>query len=142
MGLSHERLIWRIEALVDALTYAAVLTAVALVGSLVLGLATGGGIVGAKILLFVVGWVLLGYSTFLLWPTKPPSDEEESDELGPSLPAEEASRFQGIARTLPPARWIQLPPPEHRVPLSGQLFVASISILVTSFVMETVFNVT
>lgn len=55
----------------DALAYAAVLTGSAFVAGSALSFALGGGLVGAKYLLFFVGFGMLGYATFLLWPTPP-----------------------------------------------------------------------
>lgn len=134
----------RLRALVDLFTYALVLTSVSLAISLFVSVATGGGAVRAKIFLFVIGWAVVGYATVLLWPSRPPidgDDEEEALANGSSLPAEEASRFQGIVRKTPPVRWIQLPPPQDRIPLRSQLFFGGLCILATSYLMETVFNV-
>lgn len=144
MELTRGWLETRLRALVDLFTYALVLTSVSLAISLFLGVATGGGAVRAKVFLFVIGWVMVGYATVLLWPSRPPidgDDEEGAREKGSSLPARDASRFQGIVRKTPPARWIQLPPPQHRIPLRSQLFFGGLCILATSYVMETVFNV-
>lgn len=144
MELTRGWLETRLRAIVDLVTYALVLTSLSLAISLLLSVATGGDAVRAKIFLFIIGWAMVGYATVLLWPSRPPIDgdeEEESGEKGPSLPAEEASRFQGIVRKMPPVRWIQLPPPHDRIPLRSQLFFGGVCILATSYLMETVFNV-
>lgn len=141
MNLDRERLVWHLRAIVDVVTYVVVLTGVTLVISLVLSVATGGAAVRAKAFLFVIGWVLMAYSTVLLWPSGPPTPGEKSDNERQALPVEETSRFQGIVRSLPPVRWIELPPPQHRVSLATQLFIGSVCILLTSYLMETVFNV-
>lgn len=141
MDLDRERLGWHLRAMVDLFTYVVVLTGVALVISLVLSVATGGAAVRAKAFLFVIGWVLMAYATVLLWPSQPPTPGEKPADESQALPAEEASRFQGIVRSLPPVRWIELPPPHHRISLATQLFIGSVCILLTSYLMETVFNV-
>lgn len=55
----------------DALTYAVVVAVLATVVSMVLGITTGGSLVRGNLLLFVSGWGILAYATWLLWPTSP-----------------------------------------------------------------------
>lgn len=143
MAFSRGWLDTRLRAFLDLLTYALVLTSLSLLISVFLGVATGGGIVRAKTFMFVIGWVMVGYATVLLWPSPPPIDDEDEEPTaqGQSLPAEEASRFQGIVRQVPPVRWITLPPPQERIPLRSQLFVGGLCILAASYLMETVWNV-
>ncbi|SER67423.1 DUF7555 family protein [Natrinema salaciae] len=127
----------------DAITYAIAVAVLTGVGALVLGVATGGGIVRAKYLLFVAGWVLLAYATVRLWPTSP-------DDVGTpptrgvteSIPAtNDSTRFQAFVRTLPPLRWVRPPPSEKRVTPPGKLLLGSLLVLLLSFLMETVFGV-
>lgn len=129
---------------IDALAYAIVVTAVATAAALLVGVATGGGAVRAKILLFVAGWVLLSYATFRLWPTSIEDVESSADgQLGESIPsAQDETRFQSFVRTLPPARWIQPPTPKDRVSPPGKLLFGSVLMLLLSFLMETVLGVT
>ncbi|OLZ41671.1 hypothetical protein A6E15_12050 [Natrinema saccharevitans] len=127
----------------DAITYAITVAALTGIGALIIGIATGGGIVRAKSLLFVAGWLLLAYATVRLWPTSP-------DDVGPpsnrgvtgSIPAaHDSTRFQSFVRTLPPLRWIQLPPSEKRLTPPGKLLLGSLLVLLLSFLMETAFGV-
>lgn len=136
----RKRLTVYVVALIDALTYGIVLTLVAVLGAFVLSVATGGGAARANILLFVTGWVLMGYATFLLWPTRR-EDDTETDSYGPALASEHQTPFQAFTRLFPPIRWIELPPPEDRVPVRVQLFLSSILVFITSFLIEVVWNV-
>jgi len=129
---------------VDALAYALVVTAVATAAALIVGIATGGGAVRAKLLLFVCGWVLLSYATFRLWPTSVEDVESPADDqFGESIPrAGDETRFQSLVRRLPPARWIRPPTPEDRVSPPGKLLFGSVLMLLLSFLMETALGVT
>lgn len=119
---------------IDALGYGVVLTVVATTVAVVTGIATGGGFVRGKILLFVTGWVLLAYATAKLWP----SSGQDGQSGGRSLPGgAQATQFQTIVSTLPPLRWIEPPPPEDRMTLEGKLFLSGCLVLVVSFLMET-----
>ncbi|WP_425494380.1 DUF7555 family protein [Natronoglomus mannanivorans] len=122
---------------VDAITYALVVTAGATIVALVLGIATGGGFVRAKVILFLGGGLLMAYATIRLWPSSP--SDLESD----SIPAaHDETRFQSFVQSIPPVRWLQPPPPEHRLTVPGKLFLGSIFVLLASYLMEAVFGVT
>ncbi len=144
---SPDSLSARLESLgriwIDALAYAIVVTAVAAAAALIVGVATGGGVVRAKTLLFVAGWALLSYATFRLWPTSIEDVESPADgQLGESIPSvHDETRFQSFVRRLPPARWIQPPNPEDRVSPPGKLLFGSVLMLLLSFLMETVLGV-
>lgn len=123
---------------IDALGYAVAVAAAALLAALVAGIATGGGVVRAKGLLFVSGLALMGYATFRLWPTSP----EDLEDAGRSIPAPtERPRFQAFVRALPPLRWLPVPPPARRMDSASKLFVASVLMLVASYLMETAFGI-
>lgn len=128
---------------VDAVVYALAVTVVAAIGSLIVGVATGGGAARGKLLLFVVGWILLGYATVRLWPTSPEDVTAPTDRYrGKSVPKEhDTTRFQAFVRLLPPVRWIRPPPLESRVTVPGKLLLGSLMVLLLSFLMETVFGV-
>jgi hypothetical protein len=131
----------------DTASYAAVVVAVTTCLAFVVGIATGGGFPRMKALLFVAGFGLMAYSTARLWPRSP----EELDRggiqgvsvpNGGSVPApERETRFESMARKLPPVRWLGSPPPEHRLSPAGKLFWSSVGVLLVSFLMETVFGV-
>lgn len=127
----------------DAFTYALALAAIATVGSLFVGVATGGGAVRGNAVLFVVGWLLLAYTTIRLWPTSPEevgatSRGHEANSLSDRTPS---TRFQRLVAALPPARWVRSPAPERRLTTPGKQLLGSLLILLTSFLLETVFGV-
>lgn len=127
----------------DALAYAVVLTAITVIVSLIVGIATGGGLVRGKAILFVGGWIVMGYATVRLWPSSPEDAEPRmTGEVGRSLPeTPDATRFQAFVQAIPPTRWIRTPRPEHRVQVPGKLLLASMLMLLTSFLMEVAFGV-
>ena len=131
----------------DVGSYAAVVAAVTAWLAFVVGIATGGGFVRMKALLFVAGFGIMAYATARLWPTSP----EELDRggirgvsvpSGRSVPSPRGrTRFESISRKLPPVRWVELPPPKHRLTPAGKLFWSSLGVLLVSFLMETVLGV-
>lgn len=140
----------RVVALVaiDAIAYALVVTALATVGALLAGIATGGGLVRGNALLFVAGLALMAYATFRLWPSSPEDFRNEGEpgvppgRAGPSLPATATeTRFQAVVRALPPVRWLRPPPPERQLSPAAKLFLGSVAVLLTSFLLETAFGV-
>lgn len=140
---SSDRLRGLARVWADALSYALAVAAFATIGALIVGIATGGGAVRGKLLLFGIGWLLLAYTTVRLWPTSPEDVESPSrgyggDSLSPRTPS---TRFQRLARALPPARWTRPPVPERRLTLPGKQLLASLLILFASFLLETVFGV-
>lgn len=130
----------------DALTYALAVTAVVTVASVVLGVATGGGLVRAKVLLFLIGFGLMGYATFRLWPSSPADVEDRGGGRGglagiSTVETPDETRFQRFVRALPPLRWVPVPSPDARLAPATKLFLGSLFVLATSYLMETVFGV-
>ena len=131
----------------DTGAYVAVVAAVTTCVAFVVGIATGGGFLRMKALLFVAGFGLMAYSTARLWPTSPDDlDRERMQGVtvpnGGSVPApRRRTRFESVARELPPLRWLELPPPERLPSPAGKLFWSSFGVLLVSFLMETVFGV-
>jgi len=133
----------------DAGAYVAVVAAVTTCLAFLVGVATGGGFLRMKALLFVAGFGIMAYSTARLWPTSP--DELDRGGVqgqgvsvpnGGSVPApRQRTRFESVARELPPLRWLELPPPERLPSPAGKLFWSSLGVLLVSFLMETVFGV-
>lgn len=131
----------------DTGSYVAVVAAATTVLAFLLGVVTGGGFLRVKALLFLAGFGLMAYSTARLWPTSP--EDLESGRLqgvttdtGRSIPApHQQTRFESMARRLPPARWARLPPADRRLTPAGKLFWSSLAVLVVSYLMESAFGV-
>jgi hypothetical protein len=136
-----ERVRLRALAWLDALTFAVVTTVAAFLAAGVLSVASGGGTVRVKLLLFLFGWVLMAYAVVRLWPSNPRVDEAKSPQTGASLSKTHELRAQRLARRLPPVRWVTLPPPERRVRVPMQIFLTSVFVLGFSFLLETGFGV-
>lgn len=137
----------RLAALVcfDTVIYAIALALTATFLALVFGIATGGGFLRAKVLLFLAGFLGIAYSTVRLWPTSPEEVGTDAATVSPGgysiAPTPDETRFQEFVRSLPPARWIRPPPPTKRISPAGKLFWGSVGILVVSYLMETVFGI-
>lgn len=133
----------RVRVWIDALTYATVVATLATLGSLSIGIVTGGGLVRGKVVLFVVGWVLMAYATVQLWPSSPEEvDGTPEARTGESLPeAQDETRLQSFVQSIPPNRWLRTPRPERRLSIDGKLFLASLLVLAVSFAMEVVFGI-
>jgi hypothetical protein len=144
-------------AVAHAVTYALSVAVVTVVGAFVAGVASGGGAVHAKIFLFVVGWLMMGYAVVRIWPSNSSKVRTESlkgdggalknpdpspDTTPDSIPEDETeTRFQEAVYSLPPGRWLPRPTPSHRVGMEGKIFLGSVFVLATSLVMEVVFGV-
>lgn len=137
------RLATSARVVIDALAYAVVVTAITVIVALVVGIATGGGLVRGKALVFLGGWVMMGYATVRLWPSsREDAEPRPMAQVGGSLPeSPDATRFQAFVQAIPPNRWIHTPRPEHRVQLPGKLWLASVLMLLTSFLMEVAFGI-
>jgi hypothetical protein len=100
----------------------------AVVGEAVLG----GQWVIVEEIMFVAGVLLFGYATLSLWPTSI-EDEEESrmDDYTPD------GRVQRVANTLPLLPYDSSP----RLPEGVKLFLASIVVVLTAFLIERLFIV-
>lgn len=128
-------------AVLDAVTFSLAVTGVTLVAAVFLSVGSGGGAVGAKVFMFVIGWLMMAYAVVRLWPSSPDTEPEQSGPRGPSIPETHEIRFQRVTRALPPVRWVTLPPPEHRLRVPAQLFLSSVFVLGTSFFLEVGFGV-
>lgn len=130
----------------DAVGYVLAVVAIVTCLAFVLGIATGGGFIRMKALLFVAGFGLMAYATVRLWPSSPEDLERNMmsgvSPAGGSIPATpNETRFQAFVRRLPPVRWVRPPPPDRRLSPAGKLFWSSVAILLVSYLMETVFGV-
>lgn len=106
-------------------------------GAVALGLAMEGGLTIAKRILFVVGFLLFGVSSFLLRP-KPPKEEDDDGVIDVDEPDE--TRIEAFIQEVPPLRENPIPA-NQRVNRNVKLFLVSIAILAVSFLMETVLGV-
>lgn len=147
-GRFRERL--RIASLIvlDTATYVSVVVAIVTIVALTLGIATGGGFLRGKYILFLLGFVLMAYSVVRLWPSKPDmaAEAESAQFQAPETPTYSTgvvdhTRFQTFVRALPPLRWLALPPADWRLSPPAKLFVSSLGVLFVSYLMETWFGI-
>lgn len=125
---------FRLRQALDAFVYAVAFVAVLVALAAVVSVPLGAGWVGVKYVLFFVGFFLFGLSALQLRPTPPWKDEDETtDERA-------ETRFQAAVQRLPPLPRYGLAPDE-RLPPPAKLFVTSVLVLLTSFVMETGFGI-
>lgn len=137
-GAAWPRRYARIAA--DALAYALVVTVAAVVLAVVLGVTTGGGLVRANVVLFLIGWLLMAVAVFRLWPSTPEGGADvTTGGKGWPVGATPETRVEAIAATATPVRWMERPTPRLSPPV--KLFVASLAVLATSFLLEAVFAV-
>lgn len=132
-------------ALTHTVVYALVVATVAIVASLLVSAASGGGLVRVKGLLFLIGWGLMAYAVFQLWPSSPEelkAHENETLESGFGAEGEQLSRIERLLAEYPPTAWLPTPPPGTRVDERMKLFLASILVLFVSYLLETVFGAT
>jgi hypothetical protein len=121
--------------LLDVVVYAVTVTAVAVVVSAVPSFALGWGLVGVKFALFFVGFGMLGYATFKLRPTPPWKNEDDPRIRNDREEVGIAARATSL---IPPRFRLG---PEQRPSIGAKLFVASVTMLVTSYLLESVLGV-
>lgn len=126
----------------DTVGYAIAVTAVVFLVGAAIAAATGRQpLVGAKWFMFLVGFALLAYSAFQLRPTpKWKQDEEDGNGglLGTDTDDGQVGLQAAVARAVPDDYRL---PADERHSAAVKLFVASVFVLVTSFLMETVFGI-
>lgn len=126
----------------DVLAYVLVVAAFFTLLAVVVGIVTGGGLVRAKVLLFLGGVGLMAYATARLWPESPATRDgrRNSASVDPDLTARDRTRFQRFVDALSLGLASGLPPHE-RATTPGKLFWSSVAMLLVSYLMETVFGV-
>lgn len=117
----------------DAVTYAVGVTALAVLMLLPLSLLLGTGLRGLKFGLFVIGFLSMGYATFRLRPPRPDKATEAS------TPRSETDLEARFGR-LPGLHGHQLPVEERFSP-GAKLFLASLTMLAVSYLMESALHV-
>jgi FtsH-binding integral membrane protein len=133
-GRSTRRRHWL--QVLDALVYSIAVAGLLTLAASVLSVGFGGGLVGAKYLLFLVGFALFAVGAIGMRPTPAWKDGDSAGIVGLG----EETRFQGTLHRLPPLRRYDLAPAE-RLSAGAKLFITSLLVLGTSFVFETVFGV-
>lgn len=119
-------------SLLDAVSYAVWLTALVAVASSPVSLLVGAGLNGVKFGLFIVGFLCLGYAVLLL--RRATSLHERAGGLRTE------TRFERLVGRLPPMRWYAVPVRARHQP-GTKLFLASVTMLAVSYVMEAVFDI-
>lgn len=123
--------------------YALAVALLAIVGAGIVAAATGGGLVRMKVVLFVIGWLLMAYATVRLWPSSPDALESDSTPTTGTIPEfGSRSRFEATLYELPPAKWLPVPEPKLRTGSETKLFLGSLLVFLSSFLLETVFGAT
>ncbi|MFD1513158.1 DUF7555 family protein [Halomarina rubra] len=125
----------RPRQLVDLVAYSLSVLVVLFVVLGAVSVALGGGLVGVKRGLFVVGMLLFGLAALKLRPTR----LDKRDEA--RLPADRGREtpFQSrVQRVIPSAYRLDH---DDRLSDALKLFVASLLVLAVSYVMETVFGI-
>lgn len=117
----------------DLAAYAVVATSVVFSLGLVVGLLVGNGLVGAKWLLFVVGFLFVAYGALRLRPT-PKWKDESRLEFGD----DPRGLQRAVADALPADYRL---PTDERLPVGLKILAAGAAILLTSFLMESVFGI-
>lgn len=117
----------------DAVTYALGVTALAVLVLTPVSLLFGSGLNGLKFGLFVVGFLSMGYATFRLRPPRP-------DKAAESTPPRTETGLEARLGRLPGLRRHRLPVRERFSP-GAKLFLASLTMLAVSYLMEAVFHV-
>lgn len=134
----------RIRQALDALVYGVAVVGVLVVGSALVSFPVGGGWVGVKYVLFFVGFFLFGLSAFQLRPKpawKRDDGENGNAANGNGTSGERAeTRFQALVQRLPPLGRYGLAPDDRLSP-AAKLFVASVLVLLVSFLMESAFGI-
>ena len=129
VGVSPSR--WR--AYLETVQYVVFLLALSVLGLAPISIVLGAGLVGVKIGLFLVGTAAFGYATVLAWPSDP-------EDLAETVEAETPSRFQRFVNRFPPVS-LYPPTPKERLSDGVKLYVAAVSMYVTSYLMESVYGV-
>lgn len=117
--------------ILDTAAYVLSVVVVMAVLSTLLAIVLGGDFVLVKTLLFLFGWLVIGYATARMWPSS-------TEDVGPEMTTgRDPGRFQRYVDRLPPLRWVrtEFRPNERLTPPTKQ-FVSGVGVLTVSFLME------
>lgn len=120
-----------LRKLLDTLAYAVALSLLVFLAATAVSFALGGGWVGVKYLLFVLGFLALGAGAFFLRPTPPWRDEPLVRRTG-------RTPLERLVRRLLGDRALD---PDQQYPASARVLLAGVLLLAVSFLMEAVFGV-
>ncbi|WP_410766075.1 hypothetical protein [Haloferax sp. DFSO60] len=125
---------------IDAVAYAVVLTGVVFLFTALVSFVAGGGLPGAKWLMFFIGFMMLAYASLKIRPRAPWKDGDGGGLFaGDDEQVGVASVVSGLLdRLLPPHL---RPAPNERPTNGSKLFLAALGVLLTSFLMEAVFQI-
>lgn len=122
---------------VDLVVYVVGVICAVFSGSWLVALPLGGALTVVKFLLFLIGFVLVGYGTVLLWPTRPSEETPAQPSLGPASDRD-SSPFESLLERVLAGLGDSYPPSERFSP-GFKVFVAGCSVLLVSYLMEAVF---
>jgi hypothetical protein len=124
--------------LLDLVGYAVGSTAAAVLLTVPVSLATGSGLVGVKIGLFLAGVACVGYATVLQWPSRPGSGADAA----PDHPRRGGRRtgFEALLDRVPPWKWYDLDP-RDRIGAGIKLYAAGVLMFGLSFLLEAALGV-
>ncbi|AXG09592.1 DUF7555 family protein [Haloplanus rubicundus] len=124
--------------LLDLVGYAAGLFVAAVSLIAPVSVATGSGLVGVKVGLFLAGVACVGYATVLWWPSRSESDPAAT----PSRSGRDGrpTGFEALLDRVPPWRWLRVDP-HGRFHPGTKLYAAAALLFGASFLLEAVFGV-
>lgn len=132
----------------DAVAYAVATAVLAFLSGVLVSLPFGGSWYVVEAVMFVEGWFLFGYGTLKLRPT-PPWKQNRGGVRGTvrktlalgdgddDTAGRADSRVEDLVGRVPGVRE-RIPHPDDRLPMGAKLFLASLAVLVSSFLLEQV----
>lgn len=134
---------WR--KLIDLATYVTYLSGGTFVVAFFFTLVFGVGLSLVVHITFIVGFLMFGYATYLLWPRRPWETKMTDDRVTVvNTEPDEVDRsrtetaVQSAIQQLPPLNSYSLPPSERLSP-GMKLFITSLTVLLGSFAIESIF---
>jgi hypothetical protein len=126
------------RGLLDLVGYAVGLSVAAVLLIAPVSVATGSGLVGVKIGLFLAGVACVGYATVLWWPSRPESPPDATPNS--SGHDDRPTGFEALLDRVPPWRWFRVDPRDRFYP-GTKLYAAAVVMFAVSFLLEAVFGV-
>jgi hypothetical protein len=123
----------------DLFVYVLGVLVAVLLGSTLLAIPLAGTFLIVKYLFFLIGFVLVGYGTALLWPSNPAKRSETGEDRTPDLGGD-LSPFESVLARLLSGLDDRYPPTERFSP-GLKVFLAGCSVLVVSYLMEAILQI-